>query len=404
MENEKQNLTAVGALLAQTWKMYQDNFKKLGLMVAFALLGYVPLIIIISLFFFPYGGGASESLIKVILGFLGILSVGFFFYWYISAFAGVFLLLKDPNQKIRNAFSFGRTYFWQYFAVSILTGALVMLWSLALIIPGIIFAVFYYFSVYVLFFEDFKGMAALKRSKELVSGYWWPVFGRIFLGFLIIMILNIAFQFLIGLPAMFMSHSGDFYAIYTSLISLIEALFSFFFLSLLFVVYIYLIYKDLFRIKPESKVDRTKFGKGGLIAAIVVLAVLIPFFATLTVVALENARMKARDAERISNGKMIQTALELYVDDKGSCPENLAAIKEKYLLGKDYVDPTTKAEYEYNKKEDKVCQVCFTLESDEGFGGLPAGKNCFKPWIIDTTVNGSPGNTAATTTGDVFSE
>ena len=58
-----------------------------------------------------------------------------------------------------------------------------------------------------------------------------------------------------------------------------------------------------------------------LIELLVVIAI-IGLLSTLAVVALNNARMKSRDAKRISDVKQVQTALELYYNDAGIYPTN----------------------------------------------------------------------------------
>lgn len=64
--------------------------------------------------------------------------------------------------------------------------------------------------------------------------------------------------------------------------------------------------------------------RGGftLIELLVVIAI-IGLIATLSVIALNNARAKSRDAKRAADIKQIQTALELYFNDVGRYPENL---------------------------------------------------------------------------------
>ena len=59
-----------------------------------------------------------------------------------------------------------------------------------------------------------------------------------------------------------------------------------------------------------------------LIELLVVIAI-IGLLSTLAVVALNNARQKARDAKRVSDIKQIQTALELYFNDASAYPTTI---------------------------------------------------------------------------------
>jgi uncharacterized protein (TIGR02145 family)/prepilin-type N-terminal cleavage/methylation domain-containing protein len=61
-----------------------------------------------------------------------------------------------------------------------------------------------------------------------------------------------------------------------------------------------------------------------LIELLVVIAI-IGILSTLAVVALQNARSKARDSKRIADVKQIQTALELYFNDNGSYPTSVTS-------------------------------------------------------------------------------
>ena len=56
-----------------------------------------------------------------------------------------------------------------------------------------------------------------------------------------------------------------------------------------------------------------------LIELLVVIAI-IGLLSTLSILALNQARARARDAKRISDVRQIQTALELYYNDKGDYP------------------------------------------------------------------------------------
>lgn len=60
--------------------------------------------------------------------------------------------------------------------------------------------------------------------------------------------------------------------------------------------------------------------KGFTLIELLVVIAIIGLLSTLAVVALNNARMKARDAKRISDIKQIQTAVELYYNDASAYP------------------------------------------------------------------------------------
>lgn len=61
-----------------------------------------------------------------------------------------------------------------------------------------------------------------------------------------------------------------------------------------------------------------------LIELLVVIAI-IGLLATLSVLALNNARAKSRDAKRVADIKQIQTALELYFNDAQAYPAYVSA-------------------------------------------------------------------------------
>ncbi|GAI05360.1 unnamed protein product [marine sediment metagenome] len=80
--------------------------------------------------------------------------------------------------------------------VSLLTGLIVGLGFLLLIIPGIIFTIWFVFSTYTVICEDKKGFKALSRSKELVKGYWWPTAKRVFALVIVTIPLSMGAQFI----------------------------------------------------------------------------------------------------------------------------------------------------------------------------------------------------------------
>lgn len=75
--------------------------------------------------------------------------------------------LKDPSLKQK---------LWDLLWTYIVYIVLIILLFLLLIIPGIIFMVYWYFFAYIVLDQNLKGVAALKKSKEMLKGHWWKTF------------------------------------------------------------------------------------------------------------------------------------------------------------------------------------------------------------------------------------
>lgn len=65
---------------------------------------------------------------------------------------------------------------------------------------------------------------------------------------------------------------------------------------------------------------RSQHRKGFTLIELLVVIAIIGLLSTLAVVAMSNARQKARDAKRVSDIKQIQSALDLYATDKNGYP------------------------------------------------------------------------------------
>lgn len=121
--------------------------------------------------------------------------------------------------------------------------------------------------------------------------------------------------------------------------------------------------------------------KGFTLIELLVVIAIIGLLSTLAIVALNNARQKARDARRLSDIKQIQTALELYFTDAGSYPLATAVVEGgeiasggvKYMA----VIPTNPSpggsSYTYTRDTDSSYTITYTLEGTAG--GIAPGSH-----------------------------
>jgi hypothetical protein len=87
--------------------------------------------------------------------------------------------------------------------ISILYLVGVMLGTLALIIPGIFLAIAWSLAYPAALVEDARGFGALKRSFQLVRGRWWPVFGALLVGVILVAVISGILEFVFLAPAFF---------------------------------------------------------------------------------------------------------------------------------------------------------------------------------------------------------
>jgi hypothetical protein len=109
----------------------------------------------------------------------------------------------DPGASLRFALQRLSAVIW----VSLIVGLGVGIGTLLLIVPGVYLFVAWSVAVPVLLSENLRGMAALRRSRELVRGRWWSCAGVLVLALLMAII--VAAVILIALTGIFGSNGSD---------------------------------------------------------------------------------------------------------------------------------------------------------------------------------------------------
>ncbi|OGZ17723.1 MAG: hypothetical protein A2Z78_00220 [Candidatus Nealsonbacteria bacterium RBG_13_36_15] len=232
------SLPGIGDLFNRAWQIYKERFWVfVGIIVLPTLIVFgIALFITLQFISISETGQSFFSSTALLFGGPIIILVAII----VNLWAWVALLyaIKESKDKIgiRESFAKGWHKIISYLWISILTGVITLGGFLLLIVPGIIFAVWFSLAKYVLVVENLTGTKALFRSKQLVSGCWWEVLWRFITIGIIAIIISIFIDFvgrLIGVPKNI------------NISSLIISLF----FSPFATVYAFIVYEDLKKIK-----------------------------------------------------------------------------------------------------------------------------------------------------------
>src|SRR3989344_1108396 len=191
-------------LIVDSWDLYAKNWRKF---LPFIIMIFLPTLILSALgtitlylsVYLPSSSLASNIIILLVFAASLVFAI-----WVTVALAKTMFdcLLAKPTQW-RETFYTSSNLIWPVILTSFLVTLSVFGGTLLLIIPGIIFAIWYSFASYAVIFEGAKGLDAMRASKSLVVGRWWSIAWRlaitaIVFGFLNYM-LSYALAFLIRL-------------------------------------------------------------------------------------------------------------------------------------------------------------------------------------------------------------
>ena len=156
-----------GSVIGRAWAIYKTQFGTL--IVAAAIVGLINLVA--TLLLGPFAGIIS-------------LIVSLFF---VGAVVNLVRDLEDGrrDEELSSLFSGVGPVFWQLLAVAILAGIGIAIGLVLLIIPGLILITIWAVVVPVVVLEKPGVFASFGRSRELVRGHGWPVFGTLVVTWLI---------------------------------------------------------------------------------------------------------------------------------------------------------------------------------------------------------------------------
>lgn len=178
MSNVTKADLGIGGIISEGWRLFSENFKTLALL---ALAIYVPISIISYL---PYIEIADPGLYNVVMILSFVLSI-------VLALASIvfmnamIIVVADGAKGKKTEFKEALQRGWKRFGHMFVTYLLMVLFLIplyiALVIPGIVFTIFWIFAIYAAVLSDKIGMGALKYSFNMVKGRWWLTLGYVIL-------------------------------------------------------------------------------------------------------------------------------------------------------------------------------------------------------------------------------
>ena len=167
-------LLSIGTLLKNAWQNFRGRkWTLLAMMLAsvcLPILTVAPFVVLgfVAAPFVP--GFETWTMAGCIV--VGAIMMLWFGNWSWSAF---FETIADEQCGVKEAFTRARPKVMAHIWLGVLTGLLVTGAHLLLIIPGIIFTVWFFFAPFVFIEEGERGLNALLKSKAYVKGRWFAV-------------------------------------------------------------------------------------------------------------------------------------------------------------------------------------------------------------------------------------
>ncbi len=160
------------------------------------------MLLILFIIFIPEGWHIGNVGISYILYLLTTIGLSLVSFWFSMTLIRVLAKTYDGHvalsmvAELRNA----TPIVWPGIVVTILTGLVVFGGTLLLIIPGVIFAIWFTFAIYGVAIHNIRPMEAMKTSKAMVDGRWWKVFWRLIIPIVLFGITIAILLYLIEIP------------------------------------------------------------------------------------------------------------------------------------------------------------------------------------------------------------
>jgi hypothetical protein len=170
-----------GAIVGEAWRLYREHWRHFLpiALVVYLILGVVTLLLALLL-------GVVGAILGGLLGIVGA-------FWVQGALTEAVADVRDGRADLSLADTFRRVQprLWSIIGAGIVAGLGIVLGLILLIVPGLVLLTWWSLIVPAIVLEGKPAMESFGRSRELVRGNGWNVFGVIVLTILIVIVISI---------------------------------------------------------------------------------------------------------------------------------------------------------------------------------------------------------------------
>ena len=127
---------------------------------------------------------------------LNLLNAVIYLFVTVASIEAIRRVSENSSLSVQEAFLVAKAKAWKFLLIGILKGAILLIGFLLLIIPGIIFSVWFAFSGMEIVLNKTGVKESLSKSKALVIRRFWPVLGKLFVIGIFVTVLQIIFTIL----------------------------------------------------------------------------------------------------------------------------------------------------------------------------------------------------------------
>ncbi|CAG9932042.1 hypothetical protein [Candidatus Nitrotoga arctica] len=186
-----------GKIIRHSLEIYLSNFKTLSLIFSLPIL--------LSLLLSVYTKEIDQKPLIMIAEAIKLFTV---------VFASLAVVIAVSDISLGRRPTVGRSYRCAYrkgmgtiLVTYLLLGLVLLVGFILLVVPGILFSLWYVLTLEVVLLERLSGWKALKRSKELGKGFYWRNWGVMILMCIIYIASVVISSYILGLTVSFIGHS-----------------------------------------------------------------------------------------------------------------------------------------------------------------------------------------------------